>query len=124
MRHIGHQTSCDIIVAGSQFTYWVILEHAPCAISASNLETVIHGPPFDNGKGRRLLARQIQVVRSAHRNETSASRSRLPLILLPWGLQQSQHYLSPRMMKHIMSGCQRLIAKDSDSSRRQSPFCT
>jgi hypothetical protein len=39
-----------------------------------------------------------------HRNRTSAYRSRLPLILLPWGLQQSPHSLAPRGRGERLSG--------------------
>ncbi len=75
--------------------------------------------PFDDGSGRCHLARQTRCLsfHTVHRNETSAYRSRLPLILLPWRAAAVPTLSAPQRLDDRTTG-------SSDSSRCGSPFCT
>ena len=60
-----------------------------------------------------------------HRNKTSAYCSRLPLILLPWGLQQSPHSLPPRGWGEFERLYGALVTEHTLLIVScQSPFCT
>jgi hypothetical protein len=91
-------------------------------ISVVSPETAINGPHLMTGPADAIWRGRFKMsLLLVHRNKTSAYRSRLPLILLPWGYN-SPHTRWPQEVGKLMNGCQTLVTEECDSSPCQSPF--